>query len=170
MKRPEGSTGRRRAKAPPPTAFAQALRWLTVRDRSEAELRTKLKRAKHLPEQIEAAVLRLRALGYLDDARFARVRAESLIARGRLGPRGAAARLAAAGLSREQVQTAVGSAMKDRDELALARAALLRKHPGAVGSDDPKLRARAVRFLLGRGFSGAVVGRALGVEVEGEQA
>ncbi|MBS2028349.1 MAG: RecX family transcriptional regulator [Deltaproteobacteria bacterium] len=153
--------------AAPPSALDQALRWLAVRDRTEGELRLKLKRKSYPADQIAAALERLRGLGYLDDARFARGRAEALLSRGRLGPRGVESRLLAAGLDRELISTAVRNAMATRDELSLARAALARRHPEAPGTPDRKLRSKAVRFLLGRGFSSDVVSRALGVDVDG---
>src|SRR6185312_210663 len=124
------------SKTAPPSALDQALRWLAVRDRTEGELRLKLKRKSYPADQIAAALERLRGLGYLDDARFARGRAEVLLARGRLGPRGVQARLLAAGLSREQIAEAVGKAMENRDELTLAKAALARRHPDAAGTPD----------------------------------
>ena len=166
MRRPPGSTAGPR-KAPPPSAYALCLRWLTVRDRTEVELRRKLGQKELAPHEIDAAIERVRGLGYLDDARFAQVRADGLLARGRLGPRGVAARLAAAGLSREQVAAAIRQAMEGRSELALARAALVKKHPAAVGTSDAKLRSKAVRFLLGRGFSADAAGKALDLDLSG---
>lgn len=172
MRRPPGSTAGPRRSAPrkaqpAASAYALCLRWLTVRDRTEVELRRKLAQKEIAPPEIDAAIERIRGLGYLDDARFAKVRAEGLLARGRLGPRGVAARLAAAGLSREQVGSAVRRAMEGRSELDLARAALLKKHPAAVGTSDPKLRSKAVRFLLGRGFSADAAGKALDLDLSG---
>lgn len=166
MRRPPGSTGRpRRKPAPPPTAYGTALRLLTLRERTESELRLKLRRKQFEPAEIDAAIERVRQLGYLDDARFAKGRAEALLSRGRLGPRAVAARLAASGVERNQAREAVSNAMSERDELTLAKAALRKK---SVDLQDPKARARAARFLLGRGFSSDVVRRALGVELQGD--
>jgi regulatory protein len=154
---------------PPPSAYALALRWLAVRDRAEGELRLKLRRAGVDPAAIDTAIERVRGLGYLDDARFARGRAESLIRSGRLGPRAVSQRLIAAGVSRDTVRLAVDGAMQSQDEAALARDAVRKRHPAALGSDDPKLRARAARFLLGRGFSPAVVGKVLACSVDPDE-
>jgi regulatory protein len=142
------------------------VRYLKVRDRSEKELRLKLRQKAVPPEEIDQAIERVRKLGYLDDARFAKARAESLIGRGRLGPRGVAARLARAGVERGAAQEAIDGAMERHDELETVRALVKKKHPQAIGTDDPKVRARAVRFLLGRGFSSSIISRALQVEVE----
>jgi regulatory protein len=53
-----------------------------VRDHSEASLGDRLERRGIAAAEREHAVDRLRLLGYVDDARFARTRAESLAARG----------------------------------------------------------------------------------------
>jgi regulatory protein len=158
----------KKAKLPPPTPFDMAVRFLKVRDRSEKELRLKLRQKGVEADQIDVTIERMRTLGYLDDERFAKARAESLLARGRLGPRGVAARLSAAGVARESVKDAVDGAMESRSELELAIEVLQKKHPQARGTTDQKVRARAVRFLLGRGFSSSVISKALSVEFEPE--
>jgi SOS response regulatory protein OraA/RecX len=51
--------------------------------------------------------------------------------------------------------------------VALCRAALARKLRGAsVAAEDARGRARLARFLLGRGFSGDAVRRALDLDDE----
>jgi regulatory protein len=156
----------RRPKAPPPTPFELAVRFLKLRDRSERELRIKLRQKGVEAGAIDEAVEKVRRLGYLDEARMAHARAESLISRGKLGPRGVAARLGRAGVDRAEVQAAVKGALNRHDELEIVRALVRKRHPDAVGSRDPKVRARAVRFLLGRGFSPGVVSKALEVEID----
>src|SRR5690242_6191425 len=61
-----------RADARVPDAFETALRLLTLRPHSEAELRRKLVRRGCPADDVESAVARARGLGYLDDAAFAR--------------------------------------------------------------------------------------------------
>jgi regulatory protein len=65
------------------TPFDCALRVLALRDHSETEVRRKLKQKGYDEGEIEGSVERLRELGYLDDARFARSFAESSIRNGR---------------------------------------------------------------------------------------
>jgi len=154
-----------KAKRPPPTPLDRAFRLLAVRDRTERELRTRLARAEVSAADIEAVITRLRELGYLDDARFASARARGLVATRGLGPRAVAQKLAQAGVARELAQRAIGDAFEGQDEATLARAALAKKHPQAFGSRDPKLRARALRFLIGRGFSPSVAARVLDLEL-----
>lgn len=122
----------------------------------------------------------LTRLGYLDDRAYARARARSLTAPGRLGPRLAERRLVAAGIPAPEARAAVAEALAESGggvpgagaeaaEVALARA-LAAKRTGGVPLDslDEKARARLARFLLGRGFSGRAVSGTLGVYVDSD--
>ena len=110
----------------------------------------------------------LRDLRYLDDDAFARDRAASLVAPGRLGPRMAERRLVAAGIPRDAARRAVREALGD-EETKRCRL-LAERRAGAAGAvpDDlgEREKARLSRFLLGRGFSGRAVSAALGVYVD----
>ncbi|MGA8892746.1 MAG: RecX family transcriptional regulator, partial [Anaeromyxobacteraceae bacterium] len=105
-------------------------------------------------------------LGYLDDAAFARDRATSLVAPGRLGPRLAEQRLVAAGIPRAAARRAVEDALGDA-EAARCRELAERRTRVRIADLDDRARARLSRFLLGRGFSGRAVSSALGVYVDG---
>jgi regulatory protein len=148
-------------------ARAMALRVLAFHARTEAQLRARLDRA-GLADQVDEVLPWLRRLGYVDDTAWARARARALLA-ARSGPRRVEERLRAAGIPAAAARAAVSEAVVERageggGELALCRAALSAKLRGADPDDlDERARARAARFLLGRGFSGAVVARALGL-------
>ena len=110
----------------------------------------------------------LRDLRYLDDEAFARDRAGSLVAPGRLGPRKAEQRLVAAGIPRDAARRAVREALGDEETnrcrlLAEQRAGAAGAVPDNLGERE---KARLSRFLLGRGFSGRAVSAALGVYVD----
>jgi hypothetical protein len=64
-------------------ALSAALRLLTVRERSEAELSRRLRGKGFAEAEIAEVLQRCRGWGYLDDARFARERARALVASGR---------------------------------------------------------------------------------------
>jgi regulatory protein len=143
-----------------------AMRWLKIRDRSEVELRRKFREKGVEPEQVDATIEKLKGLDLLSDTRFAAGRAGSLVRGGRYGPRAVKAKLSQAGVVRGTVDGAVTEAMSTHNELEMARTALMKKHPLAIGTQDQKLRAKAVRFLLGRGFNANVVSKALQIEIE----
>ncbi|HSH81047.1 MAG TPA: RecX family transcriptional regulator, partial [Herpetosiphonaceae bacterium] len=67
-------------------AWNAALRLLEVRPRTEHEIRDRLRRKQYAPEQIDAAVVRLRELELLDDTQFARMWVAN---RSAVNPRGA---------------------------------------------------------------------------------
>ena len=152
-------------------ARAVALRVLAFHARTEAQLRARLAR-EGLAEQQDEVLAWLRRLGYVDDAAWARARARALLA-ARVGPRRVEVRLRAAGIPGAAARGAVAAALaaqagarpgREPAELSLCRAALAARLRGAdPGGLDERARARAARFLLGRGFSGGAVARVLGL-------
>jgi regulatory protein len=141
-----------------------ALRYLAAAARTEAQVRARLARA-DLAAEAGEVVAWLTGLRYLDDEAYARARARGLTAPGRLGPRAAERRLLQAGVAPSSARGAVAAALAEAPggeadrcrELATRRA---RGRP--LGELDERGRARLARFLLARGFSGAVVARTLG--------
>jgi len=121
-------------------ALSRALALLSRRAYTEAELRKKL--ADYPETEVEAALARLRAWGYLDD----RALAEAFV-RGRAGRYGRY-RLARDLLARGVPEALVKELVSDLAEEEAAVSLLARRWVRYRGD-----RARAVRFLLGRGFS-----------------
>ena len=145
-----------------------ALRYLAASPRTEAQVRARLARAE-LSGAADEVVAWLEQLGYLDDAAYARARARSLVAPGRVGPRLAERRLVTAGIERGAAREAVAGAVAvagpgGEGEAALCRIlAEKRARTTDLAALDDRARARLARFLLGRGFSGSAVARTLGV-------
>jgi regulatory protein len=113
---PQRSFSRHR---PPPSdsALDAGLRLLARRAHSRVELLLKLTRRGYEGEAIRAALRRLEELGYLDDQAFARsfVRRRGSVR----GPRALSAELAARGVDRAQVDTAVAE-FGEAEQLAAA--------------------------------------------------
>ena len=137
----------------------RALRYLAAREHSRAELATKLSR--HVgpeddPDAVPRVLDELAAKGFIDEARVA----ESVLHRraGRLGGARVLQELRAKGLPDEVVADA--AAQLRSTELARAQAVWRRKF-GQPPADAAE-RARQLRFLAARGFSGDVARRALG--------
>lgn len=144
-------------------AMEAALRLLRHRGRSRHELRAALSR-KGFHESVQAEVLqRLSELGYLDDAKFARHRAATLLREGKLGSAAVLERLAAHGLDEREAKAALSEAQEELgfDPLVAARALLERRGLWGRPLSD-KERARAARMLAQRGFSQGVVEQLLG--------
>ena len=126
-------------------ALDRSLLILAGRPHAAAELARKLRQRGHEDAEIEAAMRRLRELGYLDDRAFA----ESLVGwRSRTrGRRAMASELAARGVSRD-VAAEVLAAVDPGAELEAARK--------LVARDGDNL-ARAAARLRRRGFSESTI-------------
>lgn len=140
-----------------------ALRLLSLRGRSEHELKLALTRRGIRPEVSEEVLTRLRGFGYLDDAKFAKDRAASLLRGGRLGARAVLQRLRNHGLTDPEAKRALARAEAELgfDPQAAARQVLERR--GWYGRElTLKEKSRAWRLLQGRGFSSEVISRLMG--------
>ena len=137
-------------------AMASALRLLGLRPRSEAELRKHLARRRCDRTIVESTVVRLKELGYLDDAAFASHWRE---ARERLSPRGAQTlrrELLSKGLSREIAEEAVKDGMTDEENAWRAAEQRSRR---LAAADYSTFRKKLTAFLEYRGFPSDVVRR-----------
>ena len=139
-----------------------ALRLLAVRARSRHELQLALARKGFSAREQQLAFAGLERFGYLDDARFARQRALTLLERGGLGRKAVLERLRAHGLPEEQAKRAVAESEAELkfDEAAAARAVLRKRR--IFNLADARESARAARTLLSRGFSSTVISDLVG--------
>ena len=135
-------------------AFARGAKLLAGRDKTTATVRADLSRRGYAPGEIDAAVERLTALGYLDDARWAASRARRELEAG-WGEAGVLARLVAAGLDERLARQAVADAVGELGWSARAAAEALLRQRRLEG-------ARAARFLASRGFEPELVEQLLG--------
>lgn len=134
--------------------MAYALRALSMRELSEAELREKLSR-RGFPEDLCETVLQtLRGYGYVSDTELA----HSLARR-----RGVGRRRIAADMRRRGVPEALGQEVlqeRSEDTEAQEAAALLEKHRSrALRAKNP--RANAYAYLARRGFESGTIMAAL---------
>lgn len=127
------------------------MKLLGARERSEAQLRAALERKGHSESEIDATVVQLKRLKYLDDRRVAESKARTELT-ARQSKAAVARKLAAIG-----VDEAVGNAAVRRvgeelghDDEAAARAVLKQRKLAGV---------KAARFLAGRGFDEALIRR-----------
>jgi regulatory protein len=145
-----------KARAPkraPGDAWAAALRLLTRRDYSTAELRRRLLDKGFAEEAVAAALTRGREFGYLDDLRLIGRLSQALLAQGRAaGPR-LTLELRRRGFPREMVDAAVAAAA-DQGATEQALRDLIGRRFAAFdfASADERERRRVVTFLQRRGF------------------
>jgi regulatory protein len=134
-----------------PVAIGRALNLLGYRARSEAEVRDRLRRYGYVDETIEVVVLRLKELGYLDDAEFARLKAHEKARK--YGPRRVSVELRKSGVGEALAQAVVREEFAGRSEVEEARSAAERRYNGR-GSDAEARRVYG--FLVRRGYSAEV--------------
>jgi regulatory protein len=132
-------------------AYLTGLRMLARRELSEAQLRQRLQRKACEPDDIDAAIDRLKAERSLDDERVAGAiaRTEANVRkRGRLRVR---RQIEAAGISPAIAARAADEVFAGIDPEALLAAALEKRLRGR-SLDDPRERQRLYRYLIGQGF------------------
>jgi regulatory protein len=155
------------SKRPPFTAselMDYALKLLGARDYAEKELRSRLSSRAAAETDIDHAVARLRELGFLDESRFARGKAEDAASRRLVGKRRILGELEGREVEKEVIERAVEDAYEGRDEAALALAHLetrLRNFLREGALEDEKTLQRAYGRLRRAGFRHADVVAAL---------
>ncbi len=154
-------TGEQERSADPAEARVRGMSMLAGRDYASAQLYEKLCR-RFTPEAAARAVAELVEIGYLDDARYAAVRAHSLRT-ARKSRRAAALALRGRGLTEEQIERALDEAYAPDEngedpELAAARALVAGCYRAKLAAG----RADLVRAALARrGFTHSVIRQAL---------
>ena len=136
------------------------LRMLARRELSETQLRLRLQRRQIDPDDIDAAIVRLRREGAVDDRRtaLAWARREAHVKhRGRLR---VLRQLEALGIARDVAKAAVAEVFADVDERALL-ARTLERRLGRGRSIDQAAVRRVQRHLLAQGFEAAQIAAAL---------
>jgi len=132
-------------------AYDRAVRFLSYRPRSQAEVRRALRRSEIDEVVIKAVIERLTRQGYLDDAEFARFWVEN---RQQFRPKGARAlrqELRQKGLDNTTIEAAIANLDPETSAYAAARPRALRL-ANLIPDDLRTFRRKLTDFLLRRGF------------------
>jgi regulatory protein len=144
-----------RSPKPPPgdrSAYLSALKLLARRELSEKQVRERLTRKGHDPDDVDAAVERLKAERAIDDARVAAAIARTetgVKRRGRLRVR---RQIQSAGIAPAVARQAIESVFEEVDDDALLQAALGRRLKGERPIADDREHQRLYRYLTAQGF------------------
>jgi regulatory protein len=141
----------------------RALRLLARREHARKELARKLAPHAESAEELEQLLDDLCARRLLSDERYVEMRMNARSAR--FGNARLAHELRTQGVAGELVDTALSEAT---DELSRAREVWQRKFGALSEALDASGRARQIRFLMGRGFSGETIRRVLRGDFEDE--
>ena len=142
-----------------------ALRLLAVRERSRAELRTRLLRRGFQGDAVEAVLDRLAETGLQDDRRFAERYAEGSVARGKAARR-IQGELRGRGIGAEAA--AAAAVASPEEEIERARA-VARTKASRMGDADPTAKARRIFGMLARRGYDAETCRRVAAEVSGTE-
>ena len=135
-------------------ALELAYRFINHRERTVAEVIARLQRAGLPAEPIEVAISELVELGYLDDARFARVFADDKRNLEAWGAERIARVLGERGIDRALIADVVSPDDDEATELDRALEILVRRFPKPVS--DPRERQRALGVLVRKGYDSEV--------------
>jgi regulatory protein len=135
-----------------PRAYLDGLKLLARRELSEMQVRQRLARKKHDPDQIDEAITRLRAERAIDDARVADAIARTETSVRRRGKLRVRLQIERAGIGAATAKHAVEQAFSAIDNDALIEASLAKRLRGRDTIEDDREFQRLYRYLIGQGF------------------
>lgn len=137
----------------PAKAYTLCLRWLTLRSRSEADLRQRLRRKNCDSDDIEQALQRCLELGYIDDQRYAVERAGQLMRQGRAVGIRLHQELKKEGIDKQLATQAIDQCRQDYNEQQILSDLVERRYANIdFTALDPRHQRRIVNYLQRRGF------------------
>jgi len=134
-------------------AKEKAYRLLSYRDRTSHEIVMKLKEKEFSETVISTVVSDLKAIGVLDDKRFAEQWMRYQIENRYLGPFRLKVELKEKGYSPSEVARLLECLSGEWDPVRIARRALLKRYKELSRLEDLVLRRKAFSFLQRKGFS-----------------
>ena len=141
-------------------ALKQALKFLSYRARSEAEVRTKLAQLGLSRGTLDGALHKLRSLNLLNDGNFARAWTVSRVEGRGYGPLRVERELKQKGIAKSLIGQILDETFRRQEGKERARALLEKRFRGQDLSDAKNLR-RAVSFLQRRGYRDSVIAEVL---------
>ena len=138
----------------PKAAYFRAVRWLTARELSEAQVRDRLEERGYTTAAILPAIQRLKNERTLDDLRAATAVARTEAKVRRHGPRRVMGKLIAMRIDRDMAREVVRDLFGESGEEELLEAALDRRLRGKPERlKDPAERRKILSYLVRQGFS-----------------
>jgi len=143
-------------------AYFRALRWLTARELSEAQVRSRLAEKGYTDNAIKPALERLLKDHTIDDRRAATAVARTEARVRRHGPHRVMGKLIAMRIDRDLAKEVVRDLFGEEDEGALIEKTLeirLRGNPGRL--TDARERRKILAYLVRQGFSASAASAAI---------
>jgi regulatory protein len=141
-------------------AYVDGLKMLARRELSEAQVRQRLARKDHEPDDIDAAIARLREERAINDVRVAEAIARTETSIHRRGKLRVRMQIERAGIAKETARRAVDEVFDHIEDEAHIEASLKKRLRGDTIADEREFQ-RLFRYLVGQGFESDRIMRAL---------
>lgn len=148
------------------SAKDKALRLLTYRPRSMAELKNKLIQAGYNEDIYQPVMQNLIRVGLLNDAEFAESFARTKIIQRPLGKRLMIQELKVKGIDESIIQKTVETIYSEYSELELAKQLVRKKITIVNIEENPKVKKRLIDLLKRRGFNWDIIEQVLSNTME----
>jgi regulatory protein len=136
------------------SAYSRALRWLTARELSQAQVRSRLAEAGYTETAVSTAIGRLLETRTIDDRRAAMAVARTEARVRRHGPRRVMGKLMSMDIDRDLAKEIITELFGEEDEAQLLESTLDRRLRGRPERlKDPHERTKLVAYLVRQGFS-----------------
>ena len=143
------------------SAYIDGLKMLGRRELSEKQVRQRLARKEHEPDEIEEAVTRLREERAINDVRVAEAIARTETGIRKRGKIRVRMQLERAGIAKDVAKQALDEVFGALDEEALIVGSLRKRLRGRESIADDREFQRLFRYLIGQGFESDIVMRTL---------
>jgi regulatory protein len=143
------------------SAYVDGLKMLARRELSEMQVRQRLARKGHQPDEIDGAITRLREERALDDTRVAEAIARTETAIRRRGKVRVRMQIERAGISKDTAKRAIDDVFGTIDDGALLQSSLTKRLRGRETIADDREFQRIYRYLVAQGFESDQIVRAL---------
>ena len=155
---------------PDPAAFknakAQALQYLSYRDRSKWELSQYLGKKEYSPPVIQKTLDYLTELNYVDDHRFALGWGQYKINKNKLGKNRLYFELLGKGVNKETIEGILNTLYEENPEMELAVQCARKKWITLKSFEEKKKKRLLVQHLKRKGFSSDIIYKSLRTLVE----
>ena len=142
-------------------AYVDGLKMLARRELSEAQVRQRLARKEHDPDDIDAAIARLREERAINDVRVAEAIARTETSIHRRGKLRVRMQIERAGIAKEIARRAVDEVFDPMDDDEHIEASLNKRLRGRETIADDREFQRLFRYLVGQGFESDRIMRTL---------
>lgn len=139
-----------------------AYKFLSYRQRSEKEIRTKLKEKKIQLETIEKIINYFKDLKYLDDEVFSKTYLQSQLINKPAGKRLLKMKMLEKGISKETADKVLKDNFSEEEELSSAKLLLTKYKKRIKKKDEREIMRKCFQYLVSRGFDFDIAKAAIG--------